>query len=120
MNSPCRCVTSVSANRSTTCGTLIRRSLRMPSSSPSKTGGGKRSRSGEARDFTQLGLDFSFATGYGTLPRKESGDMDQELFETVEAKVNDLVEKYTALKADNARLSEENQRLLSEREGLKS
>jgi len=46
--------------------------------------------------------------------------MNQELFETLDKKVGELLEKYTALKAENARLAEENQRFLAEREGLKS
>ncbi|QEM69716.1 cell division protein ZapB [Geobacter sp. FeAm09] len=46
--------------------------------------------------------------------------MDQELFAALEKKVDDLLDKYSGLKADNARLAEENGRLLAEREGLKS
>ncbi|MDD2900739.1 MAG: cell division protein ZapB [Desulfuromonadaceae bacterium] len=46
--------------------------------------------------------------------------MNYELFEALENKVNDLLEKYTALKNENQRLSEENHRYQSEREGLKS
>jgi len=46
--------------------------------------------------------------------------MDQELFAALEKKVDDLLDRYSALKADNARLAEENQQLQSEREGLKS
>ncbi|KAB0671786.1 cell division protein ZapB [Oryzomonas sagensis] len=46
--------------------------------------------------------------------------MDQELFTALEKKVDDLLDKYSSLKADNARLAEENGRLLAEREGLKS
>jgi cell division protein ZapB len=92
----------------------------MPSSSRSKTGADQRRRGREVRDFTQLGLDFSSAGEYSTMLRKEADNMDQELFETLEKKVGDLLEKYTALKAENTRLNEESQRLLSEREGLKS
>ncbi|GFE59709.1 cell division protein ZapB [Geobacter sp. AOG2] len=46
--------------------------------------------------------------------------MDQELFAALEKKVDDLLDKYSNLKADNTQLAEENQRLRSEREGLKS
>ena len=46
--------------------------------------------------------------------------MNQELFETLDTKIGELLEKYAALKAENTRLSEENQRFLTEREGLKS
>jgi cell division protein ZapB len=74
----------------------------------------------EPRDFTQLGLDFTSACGYIMTPRKETDEMNQELFETLDKKVGDLLERYTALKAENARLSEENQRFQAEREGLKS
>ena len=74
----------------------------------------------EPHDFTQLGLDFSAASGYIIVPRKEMETMNQELLEALEHKVNDLVEKYTLLKDENNRLGEENHRLQSEREGLKS
>ena len=80
----------------------------------------RRSKSREARDFTQLGLDFAPACDYSDVPRKEMDAMNQELFETLETKVGDLLDKYSALKDENVRLAEENQRLLSEREGLKS
>lgn len=46
--------------------------------------------------------------------------MSQELFETLDSKIGELLEKYAALKQDNERLAEENQRFLAEREGLKS
>lgn len=46
--------------------------------------------------------------------------MDKELFEALEKKVDELLGKFSSLKADNERLAEENQRLLSEREGFKS
>ncbi len=46
--------------------------------------------------------------------------MNQELFETLDTKIGELLEKYAALKAENTRLSEENQRFLAEREGFKS
>jgi cell division protein ZapB len=46
--------------------------------------------------------------------------MNHELFETLESKVGDLLAKYSALKDENILLAEENERLLAEREGLKS
>lgn len=46
--------------------------------------------------------------------------MNQELIEVLEKKIGDFVEKYSVLKEDNARLNEEIQRLLSDREGIKS
>lgn len=92
----------------------------MPSSRPDKAGPKKRPKEHEPCDFTQLGLDFSTDCSYINVPRKETESMDQELFETLENKVNGLLEKYAALKDENSRLAEENQRLQSEREGLKS
>ena len=92
----------------------------MPSSRPDKAGSRKRAKEHEPCDFTQLGLDFSTASEYSYVPRKETETMNQELFETLENKVNGLLEKYTALKDENSRLAEENQRLQSEREGLKT
>jgi len=92
----------------------------MPSSRPDKAVAAPRRRAGEARDFTQLGLDFTTAAGYSDVSRKEMRTMDQELFAALEKKVDDLLDKYSNLKADNTRLAEENQRLQSEREGLKS
>ena len=92
----------------------------MPSSRPSKGGSHKRPRANEPRDFAQLGLDFSVASEYINVPRKEIETMNHELLETLENKVNDLLEKYMTLKDENSRLAEENHRLQSEREGLKS
>ena len=92
----------------------------MPSSSPSKAGSKKRRTENEPCDFAQLGLDFSATCDYSTVPRKEIKNMNHELIETLENKVNGLLEKYAALKDDNHRLAEENQRFQSEREGLKS
>ena len=92
----------------------------MPSSRPDKAGSKKRREENAPCDFAQLGLDFSAVCEYSKVPRKETETMNQELFETLENKVNGLLEKYSALKDENSRLSEENQRLQSEREGLKS
>ena len=92
----------------------------MPSSRPDKAGPKKRRAAHEPCDFAQLGLDFSTICAYSDVPRKETEPMNHELFETLENKVNGLLEKYTALKDENSRLTEENQRLQSEREGLKS
>ena len=92
----------------------------MPSSKPDKATAKPRRRGREAQDFTQLGLDFTMADEYSNVSRKETCIMDQELFAALEKKVDDLLDKYSNLKADNTRLAEENQRLQSEREGLKS
>lgn len=92
----------------------------MPSFRPDKDGSRKRSRTNEPRDFAQLGLDFSLASEYIIVPRKEIEIMNHELLEALENKVNDLLEKYMALKDENNRLAEENHRIQSEREGLKS
>jgi len=46
--------------------------------------------------------------------------MNQELIELLENRVSELVEKYSALKGENARLNEEILRFSSEREGLKT
>jgi cell division protein ZapB len=92
----------------------------MPSSRPDKAGSKKRRKEDEPCDFAQLGLDFSTTSEYSNVPRKETETMNHELFETLENKVNGLLEKYSALKDENKRLTEENQQLQSEREGLKS
>lgn len=92
----------------------------MPSFKPDKDVFRKRSKANEPRDFAQLGLDFSLVSEYIIVPRKEIETMNYELLEALENKVNDLMEKYMALKDENARLAEENHRIQSEREGLKS
>ena len=92
----------------------------MPSSRSDKAGSKKHRKEHEPCDFTQLGLDFSAACTYSNVPRKETETMNHELFEALENKVNNLLEKYTALKDENLHLTEENQRLQSEREGFKS
>ena len=74
----------------------------------------------ELCDFNQLGLDFVPAPSYSVQPRKETELMNQELIEVLEKKIGDIVEKYSALKEENARLNEEIQRLSSDREGIKS
>ncbi len=70
--------------------------------------------------FNQLGLDFVSAPSYSDHPRKETEPMNQELIEVLEKKIGDIVEKYSALKEENARLNDEIQRLSSDREGFKS
>jgi cell division protein ZapB len=92
----------------------------MPSSRPRKGDFRTRPSADEPRDFAQLGLDFSPVAEYIIVPRKEIETMNYELFETLETKVNDLLEKYSTLKEENNRLAEENHRLQTEREGLKS
>lgn len=80
----------------------------------------RRSKTREVLDFTQLGLDFALPCDYSTVSRKEAETMNHELFEILEKKVGDLVEKYAALKEENSRMAQENQQLHDEREGLKS
>jgi cell division protein ZapB len=92
----------------------------MRSSRPDKAGSKKRRGEHEPCDFTQLGLDFSAAGEYINVPRKETENMNNELFETLENKVTGLLEKYAAVKDENSRLKEEIQQLQSDREGLKS
>jgi len=92
----------------------------MPSSRPEKTKGGRGAVDPELCDFNQLGLDFVSADSYSVPLRKETDLMNQELIEVLEKKINDIVEKYSALKEENARLNEEIQRLSSDREGIKS
>ena len=92
----------------------------MPSSKPDKKRTGKRRSDTEPHDISQLGLDFMPPSEYSVPPRKEIELMDQELLAVLEKKVNDVVEKYDALKAENARLNEEIHRFSSEKEGLKS
>lgn len=77
-------------------------------------------RSEEPRDFNQLGLDFPAAAEYSVAPRKETEIMNQELVDVLEQKIGDLVERYNALKEENARLHAEIQQSASDREGLKS
>jgi cell division protein ZapB len=92
----------------------------MPSFKPDKAAAKQRRAAREAQDFTQLGLDFTAAGGYSEYSRKEACTMDKELFAALEKKVDDLLAKFSNLKADNERLAAENQSLLSEREGFKS
>jgi cell division protein ZapB len=92
----------------------------MPSSRPDKAGSKKHRTEHEPCDFAQLGLDFSTGSEYSIFPRKETETMNQDLIETLEKKVNSLLEKYSTLKGENIRLTEENQRLQAEREGFKS
>lgn len=74
----------------------------------------------ELCDFNQLGLDFVCVPSYSDPPRKETEPVNPELIEVLEKKIGDIVEKYTALKAENVRLTEEIKRLSSDREGIKS
>jgi cell division protein ZapB len=74
----------------------------------------------EPRNFRQLGLDFAPEEVYIELPEKENETLNSELFEALEAKLDELLGKYAALKEENSRLCEENHRLGEERQGLKS
>ncbi len=92
----------------------------MPSSRAEKSRPGRSRPDEEPHDINQLGLDFAPPAEYSVAPRKEMEFMNQGLMEELESRINDIVEKYSALKAENARLSEEIQRFSSERDGLKS
>lgn len=46
--------------------------------------------------------------------------MNHELFELLDSKVSDLLEKYRAVKEENSRLVEEIERFKVERDGFKS
>jgi cell division protein ZapB len=92
----------------------------MPSSRPDSSSHGKGRQGREARNFAQLGLDFKPSPEYNNLLRKDDNSMDHELFETLDNKISDLLEKFRALKDENGRLSEENERLQAEREGFKA
>ncbi|ABL00909.1 cell division protein ZapB [Pelobacter propionicus] len=46
--------------------------------------------------------------------------MNHELFESLDSKVSNLVEKYRALKEENSRLSDEIEQLKAERQGFGS
>jgi cell division protein ZapB len=74
----------------------------------------------ELCDFSQLGLDFVSAASYSVQPRKETEPMNQQLIEVLEKKINEIVEKYSSLKEENALLNEEIKRLSDDREGIKS
>jgi trimethylamine:corrinoid methyltransferase-like protein len=92
----------------------------MPSSRPENADRNQGRKGREARNFTQLGLDFTPAPEYSNLPGKETDTMNHELFEALEAKVVDLLEKYRALKEENTRLAEENGRFQAERDAFRS
>jgi len=92
----------------------------MPFSRHEKTGLRKGAGVAELCDFNQLGLDFVCASSYSDPLRKETEYMNQELLEVLEKKIGDIVEKYSVLKEENARLNEEIQRLSNDREGIKS
>lgn len=92
----------------------------MPSSISDKSRSRKRRTEKEPHDISQLGLDFIQPHVYIGAPRKEIEPMNQELIEMLENRINDIVEKYSALKAENARLNEEVQRFLSSKDELKS
>jgi len=92
----------------------------MRSSKPDKMAAGQRQSRRESRNFAQLGLDLPPAPEYSYVPRKECAPMNHELFESLDNKVADLLDKYQTLKEENARLMEENERFKSEREAFRS
>jgi FtsZ-binding cell division protein ZapB len=92
----------------------------MLSLKPDKKRTAKTSMNGEPRNFNQLGLDFMPAYPYSVTLRKESEPMNIELFELLEQKIGEIVEKYALVKEENSRLIEENRQLSVEREAFKS
>lgn len=92
----------------------------MPFSRPEKSRPRNRQTIREPREISQLGLDFEPPPAYSFAPRKEITTMNQELIELLETKIGEIVEKYTALKEENAMLHEEIERLSSDRAGIKS
>ncbi len=89
-------------------------------STPDKGARQKGKVAAELCDFNQLGLDFVSADSYSGPLRKETELMNHELIEVLEKKIGEVVEKYSAMKEENARLNEEIQRLVRDREGIKS
>jgi len=92
----------------------------MRSSKPDKTAARQRQSKRESRNFAQLGLDLSPVPEYSYVPRKECAPMNNELFESLDNKVADLLHKYQSLKEENTRLMEENERFKSERDAFRS
>ena len=92
----------------------------MPSSRDEKPGRHDRVVGTELCDISQLGLDFTGASSYSGLPRKEPEFMDQNSIDTLEKKIGELIEKYTSLKEENALLIDELQRLTGDREAIKA
>lgn len=92
----------------------------MPSSRADKSRRRSKLSVEDPHDINQLGLDFMTPAEYSCAPRKEMEPMNQELIELLESRINVIVEKYSALKEENARLNEELRRFSSERAGLKS
>lgn len=92
----------------------------MPSSKPDNPPLKQRQKGREARNFAQLGLDFTLASAYSYFPRKENDPMNHELIESLDSKVADLLHKYQTLKEENVRLMEEIERLKSDRDTFKS
>jgi len=74
----------------------------------------------ELRENSQLGLDFVPVASYSVPPQKEREPMNQELLDVLEAKIGAILEKYNDLKEENAAMHEEIQRLINDREGIKS
>ncbi len=92
----------------------------MPSSRPDRSTPKHPLKRREARNFAQLGLDFTPASEYSEVPRKESEPMNHELFESLDNRVTDLVNRYQALKNENSQLKEENERYKTERDAVRS
>ena len=92
----------------------------MPSSKPEKSRRKPVKLVTELCDISQLGLDFVPAASYSVPPRKEREPMNQELLDVLEAKIGAILEKYNDLKEENAAMHDEIQRLINDREGIKS
>ena len=74
----------------------------------------------EARNFAQLGLDFTSEPEYSEADLRGGELMNRELFESLDNRVTDLVNKYQALKKENIQLQEEIERYKTEKETVKS
>lgn len=77
----------------------------------------------EKQDFgtasPQMVLDLVQGNQYIINPLRGENNMDTEMFEQLEARINGLLERHGALKEENARLLGENQQLQQEREAMK-
>lgn len=103
-----------------TCEILILKSLRMHFSKADKPQLQNLRKGVDARDLTQLGLDFATPAKYSEPLKKGADSMNHELLELLENKLNELLEKHALLKVEADRLREENRLFATEREGLKS
>jgi cell division protein ZapB len=73
----------------------------------------------EVKDFVQMPLDFVQENQYINEPYKGAGLMQAELFEKLEKKIEQLLDRHQLLTVENKRLTDENERLLQDKELLK-